>query len=613
MIGFSGRLLTFVLSAYLIQIVTVGVLCITRRPKLALLSLVSIFDPYQVYFKAVRGKARGMMYGLSKAVDILSVALDYDHSSSEACRLDLERALSAIGHYALVVVSTINIPQKAEAKEIRREVFESRKFDGDYFVSLPPKQALHVLRLAVLQAIECERAKGCLAKLTNEQHVALLSYLNDYCGGASSVSSSVTSSKLPFAYVHLVNWGVKILTAFYLVTFECLAAEDWDTTSVCMPWEICKLRESNPTASTWMFFIWVNLMTLAILYFLFGILEVYVCVNDTWQSGLVLQNYEGIIDLICEPLLMKPASIADLSAVYNTSKASIQATGFCLPGLPQLQVRRAGEAVREVSRPATLAEDTVHELQAVAWTPRSSDASARYLTLGEPASTPFELGSGGPTYKQAKGLPRPLRTNCAWSPPGSPPFGTRSKERPWNEESRTETESEEALLHHTQDPRRKARSAVSKPDKATTGAPFRLIFGRMRAQVSYPYSALSQSKRCTSWPAFLEPVLRPQIMAPPRPSITPSLHSTTLRQAYYQADRHRSQREYSYSIHLHRRSSETSLRFASSLKYQMASSAGDKSLSRCKGSRQVRLGDETHQDDARVAEATGERRRQHQT
>ncbi|EJK59223.1 hypothetical protein THAOC_20589 [Thalassiosira oceanica] len=211
-----------------------------------------------------------VMYGLSKAVDILSVALDYDHSSSEACRLDLERALSAIGHYvslldyarvqallhsriientkALVVVSTINIPQKAEAKEIRREVFESRKFDGDYFVSLPPKQALHVLRLAVLQAIECERAKGCLAKLTNEQHVALVSYLNDYCGGASSVSSSVSSSKLPFAYVHLVNWGVKILTAFYLVTFECLAAEDWDTTSVCMPWEICKLSESNPTA-----------------------------------------------------------------------------------------------------------------------------------------------------------------------------------------------------------------------------------------------------------------------------------------------------------------------------------------------------------------------------
>ena len=283
----------------------------------------------QVYFKDVRGKARGMMYGLSNAVDILSVALDYDLGSSEACRSDLERALSAIGHYALTVVSTINMPesQKAEAEVIRREVFESRKFDGDYFVSLPPKQALHVLRLAVLQTIECERAKGCLANLTNEQHVALLSYLNDYCGRACSVSSSVSSSKLPFAYVHLVNWGVKILTAFYLVTFECLAAEDWDTTPVCMPWEKCKVTESNPTPSTWMFFVWVELMQLAILYFLFGILEVYVCVNDTWQSGLVLQNYEGILDMICEPLLVKPASIVDLSSVvYNTSKASILAS-----------------------------------------------------------------------------------------------------------------------------------------------------------------------------------------------------------------------------------------------------------------------------------------------
>ena len=184
-------------------------------------------------------------------------------------------------------------------------------------MSLPPKQALHILRLAILQTIECERAKGCLAKLTNEQHVALLTHLNDYCGGASSVSSSVSSSKLPFAYVHLVNWGTKILTAFYLVTFNCLAAEDWDRNSVCMPWGACKGTESTPTSGTWVFFVWVNLMQLAILYFLFGILEVYICLNDTWQSGLVLQNYKGIIDLICEPLLKKPASILDLSALYR--------------------------------------------------------------------------------------------------------------------------------------------------------------------------------------------------------------------------------------------------------------------------------------------------------
>ncbi|EJK54833.1 hypothetical protein THAOC_25506, partial [Thalassiosira oceanica] len=47
------------------------------------------------------------------------------------------------------------------------------------------------------------------------------------------------------------------------------------------------------------------------------------------------------------------------------------------------------------------------------------------------------------------------------------------------------------------------------------------------------------------------------------------------------------------------RSSETSLRFASSLTYQMASSAGDRSLSRPMREPKVRRGDETHQDDAR--------------
>ena len=238
----------------------------------------------------------------------------------------MERALSAIGHYALTVVSTINMiskSQQAKAKEIKREVFESRNLNSDFFMSLPPKQVLHVLRLAVLQAIERERANGCLTKLTDDQHVALLSHLNDYCGGASSTSSGVSSSKLPFAYVHLVNWGVKIITAFYVVTFNCIVAEDWNVESICMPWDICKVTDVVPTASTWMFFVWRNLMQLAILYFLFGILEVYVLVNDSWQSGLVLNNYKGIIDLICEPLLKKPASILELSAAYaSKSKAS---------------------------------------------------------------------------------------------------------------------------------------------------------------------------------------------------------------------------------------------------------------------------------------------------
>ena len=90
-----------------------------------------------------------MMYGLSKAIDILSVTVFYGHSSSEACRFDLERALSAIGHYALTVVSTINViskSQQATANKIKREVFESRNLNSDFFM---PRSKSCAARIAI--------------------------------------------------------------------------------------------------------------------------------------------------------------------------------------------------------------------------------------------------------------------------------------------------------------------------------------------------------------------------------------------------------------------------------------------------------------------------------
>ena len=47
-----------------------------------------------------------MMYGLSKAVDILSVSLDYDHSS-EMCRSDLARE-GSVRHRALCSNGRVN-------------------------------------------------------------------------------------------------------------------------------------------------------------------------------------------------------------------------------------------------------------------------------------------------------------------------------------------------------------------------------------------------------------------------------------------------------------------------------------------------------------------------
>jgi len=305
------------LSAYLIQIVS-------------------------TYFKGVRDKARRMNYGLSKVVDILSVTLDYQHENSENCRSELYRALTSIGHYGLTVVSTIT-PHKShdEVTAARREVFRKRGLNHHLLTSLPPKQALHVVRLAILQTISEERKDGCLLDITTEDFVDLRSRLNDYCGGASQVSSSITSSKLPYSYVNLVNWAVKTLTFFYTATFYSLSAEDWYMKDVCLPMK-CDENDREATAGMWVTFLWFNIFQLIMLYFLFGILEVYVTLNDTWQSGLVLENYLGIIDMICEPLNRQPLNVRQLSNNSWSNHALLGKTG---------QLRKPGQRAGSIARP----------------------------------------------------------------------------------------------------------------------------------------------------------------------------------------------------------------------------------------------------------------------
>jgi len=139
-----------------------------------------------------------MMYGCSLAVDCITTTIDYDHENARNILTDLHRALAAIGHHALNIAS-------GATEDIKLATFEKRGLDGQYLLSLPPKQVLHVLRLGILQTIVKERKNmnGCLASMTNEDFMQLRRELNDYCGGASSTSSSSSSSKLPYCYFQL--------------------------------------------------------------------------------------------------------------------------------------------------------------------------------------------------------------------------------------------------------------------------------------------------------------------------------------------------------------------------------------------------------------------------
>jgi hypothetical protein len=173
LVSISTKLLTFVLSSYLIQIIS-------------------------TYHKDVRSKSRRMMYGCSQAVDCISTTIDYEHENARKILSDLNRALTAIGHHALNIAS-------GATEDIKLANFEKRGLDGQYLLSLAPKQVLHVLRLGILQTIVKERKNmnGCLSSMTNEDFMQLRRELNDYCGGASSTSSSSSSSKLPYCYFQL--------------------------------------------------------------------------------------------------------------------------------------------------------------------------------------------------------------------------------------------------------------------------------------------------------------------------------------------------------------------------------------------------------------------------
>jgi hypothetical protein len=111
--------------------------------------------------------------------------------------------MTAIGGYGL-----INASKSCRFKLSKQQIinfFEERNLDGEFLLSFnAPKQVLHILRLAILQLMKKERNKddgGCLKLMSDQDWQVLRTQLNNYCGGASQTSSSVTSSKLPYPYV----------------------------------------------------------------------------------------------------------------------------------------------------------------------------------------------------------------------------------------------------------------------------------------------------------------------------------------------------------------------------------------------------------------------------
>ena len=63
------------------------------------------------------------------------------------------------------------------------------------------------------------------------------------------------------------------------------------------------------------FYIYFNVFYALSLYFVLGCLEMQHVLSKIWETGLVLGNYKGVIDLICEPILSagsKPKALDEM-------------------------------------------------------------------------------------------------------------------------------------------------------------------------------------------------------------------------------------------------------------------------------------------------------------
>lgn len=108
---------------------------------------------------------------------------------------------------------------------------------------------------------------------------------------------------------------------------------------------LCDSDDRSPDRMTIAWNLWFNVFHCAILYFLFGILECYRSVNQIWENGLVLDNYHGIIDLICQPLAIveAPRDVAQLSLKRQSPEMSSLLDEFDRTPYPAHHIRSITE------------------------------------------------------------------------------------------------------------------------------------------------------------------------------------------------------------------------------------------------------------------------------
>ncbi|KAL7535410.1 hypothetical protein ACHAWF_005168 [Thalassiosira exigua] len=301
--SWSSRLMVFVLTGYLFRLV-------------------------QYYWVNVRIKAAGLLRGTSKVVNMISIHIDYDHPRAEELLSSLHGAVNLIGHYSFAVTSK-NTKFRLSEKEMA-ELFHSRGYESEHLLSLHPKAAINKLHWGILQTITKERnmaEKGCISRLGEIAWIQLTGDMAQMSGDAMSVMSCTSSNKLPFALSHLVNWVTRLMTFFYMITIYGHLANEINGRGNAVPFSCVggtvdpNANEEQPFCPT-RFYVYFNVFYALTLYFILGCLEMHHALSKVWESGLVLKNYLGVIDQVCQPLLDKPKELSEMKYKSVTTTCS---------------------------------------------------------------------------------------------------------------------------------------------------------------------------------------------------------------------------------------------------------------------------------------------------
>lgn len=290
------------------------------------------------YYRGAKEKGGLMFSSLARFVAGITPCISRDHPEAEEFREILWSAVNAMGYYALAQASKTT--KFRLNKDELHDIFESRGMDSDYLLSLAEKETVTAIFNGIMKTLHEEMKKGpngCLdSSFDSNRFVKVSLDLESLQEGSLRVVSSMSANKLPYAYHHLINWGVRnclfVTTVFQYLT---LAYEHMSLNKP-MPFTCSSSIWTDPIhdCETEEYVVF-QLLRMFTAYFVFGCLELYPTLAKTWEHSLVLENYRGVVDSICRPL--KPGE-EFLSLQEMRSAKTMKNTG----GLLQLGTKIEG-------------------------------------------------------------------------------------------------------------------------------------------------------------------------------------------------------------------------------------------------------------------------------